>query len=89
MLSAIAIVPSAPVLVPELASGAAAELAELRDAVFGAAAALPDRWVAVGTGPVDAVVGPDAAGTLAGYGVDVPVALPRGTGVQSELPFAR
>ena len=88
MLSAIAIVPSAPVLVPELASGAAAELAELRDAVFDAAAVLPDRWVAVGVGSVDAVVGPDAAGTFAGYGVDVPVVLaPGGAGVPSELPL--
>lgn len=88
MLSAIAIVPSAPVLVPELASGAAAELDDLRDAVSGAAATLPERWVAVGTGPVDAVVHPDAVGTFAGYGVDVPVAFaPGGTGVPAELPL--
>jgi hypothetical protein len=88
VLSAIAIIPSAPVLVPEVASGAAAELAELRDAVFGAAAVLPDRWVAVGVGSVDAVVGPDAAGTFAGFGVDVPVVLaPGGAGVPSELPL--
>ncbi len=38
MLSAIAIIPSAPVMVPELAAGAAAELADLREAVFAAAA---------------------------------------------------
>ena len=72
MLSAIAIVPSAPVMVPELAAGAAAELADLREAVFAAAASLPPRWIAVGVGPADAVVGPDQAGTFAGYGVDVP-----------------
>jgi hypothetical protein len=88
VLRAIAIVPSAPVLVPELASGAAAELVDLRDAVFGAAAALPARWVAVGTGAVDAVVGPDAVGTFAGYGTDVPVAFaPGGAGAPSELPL--
>jgi hypothetical protein len=88
VLSAIAIVPSAPVLIPELASGAAAELVDLRDAVFRAAAALPDRWVAVGAGSVDAVVGPDAVGTFAGYGVDVPVALaPDGAGPPTELPL--
>jgi hypothetical protein len=88
VLSAIAIVPSAPVLVPELASGAAAELVDLRDAVFGAAAALPARWVAVGTGAVDAVVRPDAVGTFAGYGADVPVAFaPGGAGAPSELPL--
>jgi hypothetical protein len=88
VLSAIAIVPSAPVLVPELASGAADELADLRDAVLSVAAGLPDRWVAVGVGSVDAIVGPDAVGTFAGYGVDVPVALaPGGAGVPSDLPL--
>jgi hypothetical protein len=88
VLSAIAIVPSAPVLVPELASGAAAELVDLRDAVFGAAARLPDRWVAVGAGLVDAIIGADAVGTFAGYGVDVPVALAPGhAGAPSDLPL--
>jgi hypothetical protein len=88
VLSAIAIVPSAPVLVPELASGAAAELADLRNAVLGAAAELPDRWVAIGVGSVDALIGSDAIGTFAGYGVDVPVALaPGGAGVPSDLPL--
>jgi hypothetical protein len=88
VLSAIAIVPSAPVLVPELASGAAAELADLRSAVLAAAATLPERWIAVGVGSVDAVVGSDAVGTFAGYGVDVPVALaPDGAGAPTELPL--
>lgn len=88
MLSAIAIVPSTPVLVPELASGAADELADLRDAVFGAAAGLPDRWVAVGVGSVDAVIEADAVGTFAGYGVDVPVAFsPGDAGGPSDLPL--
>ena len=88
MLSALAIVPSAPVLVPELASGAADELADLREAVFSAAAELPDRWVAVGIGSVDAVIGADAVGTFAGYGVDVPVAFsPGGAGALSDLPL--
>jgi hypothetical protein len=75
VLSAIAIVPSAPVMVPELASGAAAELADLRDALFTAAAAMPARWIAVGVGSADGVVTPPATGTFAGYGVDVRVAL--------------
>ncbi|OBF97267.1 hypothetical protein A5790_01195 [Mycobacterium sp. 852002-51152_SCH6134967] len=78
MLSAIAIVPSAPVMVPELAGGAAPDLADLREAVFTAVAGLPSRWVAVGVGPCDQVVGPDQAGTFAGYGVDVRVALSPG-----------
>jgi hypothetical protein len=77
VLSAIAIVPSAPVMVPELASGAAAELADLRDAVLAAAASLPDRWVAVGVGQNDAVVGHERVGTFGGYGVDMRITLSR------------
>ncbi|KUH98040.1 hypothetical protein AU190_22415 [Mycolicibacterium acapulense] len=88
MLSAIAIVPSAPVMVPELAGGAAPELADLREAVFTAVAGLPSRWVAVGVGPCDQVVGPDQAGTFAGYGVDVRVALsPGGDGDPVAMPL--
>ena len=71
MLGAIAIVPSAPVLVPELAGAAADEVAELRAAVIAAAAALPPRWVVVGAGASDAVFGPDSVGTFAGYGIDL------------------
>lgn len=75
MLSAIAIVPSAPVMVPELAGAAAAETADLRAAAIAAAAVLPPRWVAVGVAATDTVSGPDTVGTFAGYGVDVPVRL--------------
>ena len=89
MLSAIAIVPSAPVMVPELASGAAVELDDLRKAALAAVASLPARWVAVGRGPADVVVGPRQTGTFAGYGVDVPIALASGAGDDpSELPLA-
>jgi hypothetical protein len=78
VLSAIAIIPSAPVLVPELAGAATAEMADLTAAVLAAAALLPPRWVAVGTGRADAVLGPDgpnSRGTFAGFGADVPVRL--------------
>lgn len=83
MLTAIALTPSAPVLVPELAGAAAAEVAELRDAALAAADALPDRWIAVGVGPgagPDAdsaaqIIEPDSRGTFAGYGADVGVRL--------------
>lgn len=68
-------IPSAPVLVPELATGATSELGGLTAAVIDAAAALPNRWVVVGVGPSDNVIGPRAVGTFAGYGVDVRVAL--------------
>jgi hypothetical protein len=90
VLSAIAIVPSAPVLVPELAGAAAAEVADLTAAVLAAAALLPPRWVAVGTGRTDDVLGPDTTGTFAGFGADVPVRLsPRtddGAGPPVEFP---
>jgi hypothetical protein len=87
VLSAIAIVPSAPVMVPELASSAAVELADLRAAVLAAAAALPARWIAIGVGPADEVIGPQRAGTFAGYGVDLPVALAPGADDVGELPL--
>ncbi|BBY29465.1 hypothetical protein [Mycolicibacterium sediminis] len=88
MLTAVAVVPSAPVLVPELATGAATEVADLRAAVLRAAAELPDRWVVIGVADDEAVVAPTARGTFAGYGVDVPVALgPDPDGEPSELPL--
>jgi hypothetical protein len=75
-------------MVPELASGAAIELVELREAVFAAAASLPARWIAVGVGRTDSVVGPDQTGTFAGYGVDLPIALSPGSGDEpAELPL--
>jgi hypothetical protein len=83
VLSAIAIVPSAPVLVPELAGGAAAEVADLAAAVVAAAAVLPPRWIVVGTGSEDVVVSPESTGTFAGFGVDVRVWLaPQGGAAQ-------
>jgi hypothetical protein len=76
-------------MVPELASGAADELADLRAAAFAAAGSLPDRWIAVGRGPADALVAPPQTGTFAGYGVDLPVALAPGEGdASAQLPLA-
>jgi hypothetical protein len=79
VLSSIAIVPSAPVMVPELASAAAAETEDLRAAAVSAAAGLPHRWIAVGAAASDSVHGPASAGTFAGYGVDVRVGLSAGS----------
>lgn len=88
MLSAIALIPCAPVMVPELAGDAASELRDLRDAVLRAAAALPDRWVVVGVGPDDDAVGSGAVGTFGGYGADVRVALSaNGVGEPRPLPL--
>jgi hypothetical protein len=77
-LGAIAIIPSAPVLVPELAGSAADEVAELRAAVVAAAASLPLRWVVVGVGTsdtTDVVLGPENVGTFAGFGAELVVRL--------------
>jgi hypothetical protein len=88
VLSAIAIIPSAPVMVPEVAANAADELAEVRQAVFTAAGSLPRRWIGVGVGAADAVLGPDEVGTYAGYGVDVRVTLsPAAADAPTELPL--
>ncbi len=73
MLSSIAIVPSAPLLVPELAGTAAAEVTDLVAAVLAAAALLPVRWSVIGAAGRNEVLGPDTAGTFAGFGADVRV----------------
>jgi hypothetical protein len=76
VLSAIAIVPSAPILVPEL--GSAPELADLRAAVLAAAALLPPRWIGIGTGAADRVLDSGSVGSFGGFGADVHVALSPG-----------
>ncbi len=87
MLAAIALTPSAPVLVPELAGAAAAEVAAYREAALAAAAELPQRWIAIGTGPADEVYS-FLRGSFAGYGVDVRVALdPRAPDIVVEMPL--
>jgi hypothetical protein len=86
VLSAIAIVPAAPVLVPELAGAAAAEVADLAAAVLTAVALLPPRWIVVGTGPADEVLGPNGIGTFAGFGADVRVRLSPKADDHAELP---
>nr|WP_221332908.1 hypothetical protein [Nocardia transvalensis] len=79
-------IPSPPVLVPELCGGTpvadaehpAAQVPGLREAVLTAGrtlAASASRWTVVGTGETDATFGPNTAGTFRGYGVDVRVAL--------------
>jgi hypothetical protein len=75
VLAAIALTPSAPVLVPELAGAAAAEVADLSAAARAAAATLPQRWIVVGIGSSARTIEPDTRGTFAGYGVDLPVSL--------------
>jgi aromatic ring-opening dioxygenase LigB subunit len=72
-----AVVPHPPLLVPELVAGVDRDVAAVRAACLAVATRLTSaatRWIAVGTGPAG-VLGPDAAGTFAGFGVDVPVRL--------------
>jgi hypothetical protein len=73
------LVPCPPLLVPELAAGAAAETETLRTACVAAARELAEAgrdWLAIAVdhlGP--AVIPPVTCGTFRGYGVDVPIAL--------------
>ncbi|NUP15552.1 MAG: hypothetical protein HOZ81_05495 [Streptomyces sp.] len=83
MLVAAAVCPCPPLLVPELAAGAAPELDTARaactDALGVLAAARPDRLVVVG--PADesghGAYAQGAAGSFRGFGVDVDVRLGR------------
>ena len=92
MVSAIAFCPSPPLLVPELAAGAAGELdplrAACREAVGRLLAARPDEVVVIATGPVTSQFPAGTGGTLAGYGVPVPAALPGGPPRPGPLPLA-
>ncbi|WP_338892707.1 class III extradiol dioxygenase subunit B-like domain-containing protein [Rhodococcus sovatensis] len=92
MFRAVALVPSPPLLVPELTGGGAAEASDVRAASLEAArflAAAADLWVAVGVGDRRSRIAPTLSGTFAGYGVDVAVALsPRASASDPELPLA-
>ncbi|MCF2533068.1 hypothetical protein [Yinghuangia soli] len=82
MLVAAAVCPHPPLIVPELAAGAAGELDALRRACDAAVAALadarPDRVVVVGTGPESADFAKGGTGSFAPFGVDLAVRLGEG-----------
>jgi hypothetical protein len=80
------LIPSPPVLVPELCGGLpvadaehpAAQVPALRAAVLGAGRVLAGQavqWTVVGVGEREQAIGPEAVGTLRGFGADVRVAL--------------
>ena len=78
MISAVAFCPQAPVLVPDLAQGAAGELDDVRGACRTAIRRLaaPGRQLVVlGAGPRDARYGPASRGSFAGFGLDLEVPL--------------
>jgi hypothetical protein len=85
---AAAVLPHPPLLVPELAGSAAAELDPLRAAcrqALTAVLAAADLTILVGDGPVWGVPGPSAPGSFRPYGADVEVALPT-TQADLDLP---
>lgn len=93
VIARVAVVPHPPLLVPEVAAGAAVETATLRAACLAAAGALAaagTRWVAVAAVdvPIDDHPVAGAVGTFAGYGVDVTVGLgPQPGAVSDDLPL--
>ncbi|MFD8497268.1 class III extradiol dioxygenase subunit B-like domain-containing protein [Amycolatopsis sp. NPDC059657] len=89
MITQVVTVPQPPLLVPELAAGAAPETAQLREACLSAVRALGGRWLAIGAGPSEQNVSAGAVGTFRGYGVDVGVALADGAASTplGELPL--
>ncbi|MEV6962254.1 class III extradiol dioxygenase subunit B-like domain-containing protein [Streptomyces sp. NPDC051207] len=94
MLVAAAVCPCPPLLVPQVAAGAAPELDAARaacaDAIGVLAAARPDRLVVVGsTGSAGTESYPEGTpGSFRGFGVDLAVRLGRGDGPDDgrELP---
>ncbi|MCX5386093.1 class III extradiol dioxygenase subunit B-like domain-containing protein [Streptomyces sp. NBC_00083] len=84
MLVAAAVCPCPPLLVPEVAAGAAPELDAARDACADAlgvlAASRPDLLVVVGPAPEGGTFRQGTVGTFAGVGVDLSVRLGAGAG---------
>ncbi|MGW2571593.1 class III extradiol dioxygenase subunit B-like domain-containing protein [Streptomyces sp. NPDC001537] len=92
MLVVAAVCPCPPLLVPEVAAGAAAEMdvarAACTDAVGVLAAARPDRLVVVGPAEQTGLsTYPEGTpGSFRGFGVDVDVRLGRAGHAESEVP---
>jgi hypothetical protein len=78
-LAAAAFCPHPPLLVPRFAGGPAPEMDAVRAACRAAVTLLmggaPDQFVIVGSGPETAELPPGTRGSLAPWGVDVPVSL--------------
>ncbi|MBJ8345020.1 class III extradiol dioxygenase subunit B-like domain-containing protein [Antrihabitans sp. YC2-6] len=78
MFTAAALVPSPPILVPELNGADPGNSAELRAAAIAVASELgagARKWTVVGVGETEETLGPDGRGTFRGFGKDVEVAL--------------
>jgi hypothetical protein len=82
--------PHPPMLVPEIAAGASAELDDLRAACLASITAATngcDQVLVVGTGPSTHLFSAGACGSLSGFGVDVSVALGTGTDAPDDPPM--
>ncbi|MFI5779761.1 hypothetical protein [Nocardia sp. NPDC051570] len=103
MFRVAALIPSPPILIPELCGGRplvdpahpAAEVPALRAAVLSAGRTLAERaghWIIVGAGAHPAVFGPETVGTFRGFGADVRAGLSRfalsGAAADPSLPLA-
>ncbi|MFE9405040.1 class III extradiol dioxygenase subunit B-like domain-containing protein [Streptomyces sp. NPDC006530] len=92
MLVAAAFCPCPPLLVPEVAAGAAPELDAARDACADAvgvlAASRPDLLVVVGPAEEGGSYRQGAVGSFAAFGVDVSVRLGPGQPVAQRLPLS-
>jgi hypothetical protein len=92
MLVAAAVCPCPPLLVPDVAGGAAHEMNAARAACYDAlsvvAAARPDRLIALGPAapPARGTHPQGARGSFRGYGVDLEVSLGKGDAAGRDLP---
>jgi aromatic ring-opening dioxygenase LigB subunit len=88
-MTRVAVLPYPPLLVPELTVRSDAEIEQLRSACLRAVSSLTQsstKWVAVGVDRLGVRrINPDARGTFAGFGVDVPVHFGRGEGAADPL----
>jgi len=87
VILAVAVCPHPPMIIPEVAAGAADDLGPLRtacdDVISTMLAREPDRVVVIGAGELGADVDETAGGTFAPYGVDLHVG-----GAGAELPLS-
>ncbi|MCX5045919.1 hypothetical protein OG921_22375 [Aldersonia sp. NBC_00410] len=90
MFTAAALVPSPPIVVPELNGADASPSEPLRTAALDAVATLGARWTVVGVGETECELSASAVGTFRGFGADVRVALSDGADgqVDARLPLA-
>jgi hypothetical protein len=78
VIVSVAFCPHPPALLPQLAQGAAAELAQVRAAAFDAVRTVASGGLPVlvlGTGACDQYFPPGSTGSMAGFGVDLRVSL--------------